>query len=214
LTFSVLLTGADGCGKDTQAALLAGSLRSAGLSCAVAGAWDALPDLDPSRSTAELARTVGAFLARLSSPSRALFLACALREAEERARRTAPDVLILNAGFAKYRATEELLGSKPSELAALGGAFTPADLAFRLEAPLAQVAARKPFFTPYECGLREPTRENFLDFQARLRERLAVLTLDCLPVDSSPAPSQVAAEILGLLAARFAKAAPLVDGRA
>jgi hypothetical protein len=77
-----------------------------------------------------------------------------------------PDVLVLNAYWYKYFATEIAHGGDPVALRAITSPFPVPDVTFQLVLPLAEAARRKGVFSGYESGFGPaPTQEAFETFQ-------------------------------------------------
>lgn len=186
----ICVSGADGCGKSTLVAGMAESLPG----CRVVTIWDLLGDpraapVFPSKAQ------LHAFLGALQPDSRAMFLMTCMKAAMERA---LGGVRIVDGYWYKYLAGELALGADPERVHPLGALFTAPVLTLHVSlAP--EVAARRKAgaFSAYECGLRKPTAENFVEFQSRTAPIVRQLAeLDCRQVVSLngalPAP-----ELLG-----------------
>lgn len=200
----IVVTGPDGSGKTTQITRLAELLERGGKHRAAAVTiWDLL--LDPScRGTLlfEEPAHVDRYLAILHPTSRALFLYSCFHEALVLARRRQADVLLVNAYWYKYYATEVAHGGDRALLRDLARFFPEPDLTFYLKVPPEEAFARKAELSGYESGFaRERTREAFVAFQRTAHAELDRLAdeLRWLPLDGR-AP---AAELSRLLAERI-----------
>jgi dTMP kinase len=157
----ICISGGDGCGKSTLVAGLARALPGA----RVVNIWDGLADPNIAAVFSSKARLYD-FLGALSSGSRALFMSTCMKEAMERAPR---GLRLVDAYWYKYLASEIALGLAPAQAEALGALFERPSLTVRVALSPELAAERKRGdYSPYECGLRAPTREHFVDFQGRI----------------------------------------------
>lgn len=167
------MTGLDGAGKSTQVDELAARLRSEGSSVAVSNIWDLV--LDPAfagRSLFEKPSEADGYLAMLEPTARMYFLSHSLRESFARGLARGADVLLLNAYWYKYYATEVAHGGDPAVLRTITSVFPKPDVTFYLRISAAEAARRKERFSAYETGFA-PSRSaaDFEAFQAvALRE--------------------------------------------
>lgn len=156
----IAVSGADGCGKTTLVAGLAQSLPTA----SVVTIWDLMADPAARPIFANKAQ-LQAFLGCLAPHSRSLFLMSCLKAAMDRA---SSELLIVDSYWYKYLANEIALGGDLTLLPSLTRFFPTPDLVLRLDLPPALAAERKRgAYSPYECGLRAPTTEHFVEFQSR-----------------------------------------------
>lgn len=170
---TLCLTGIDGCGKSTQAPLLAAALEARGLRVRSVAVWDLLAQAELRSCLAPGgAGPIREYLARVSSPARCLFVAHALWESFQRARDAGGDLLLLVGYWPKYAAVEAGLGTPGALLQDLGSFFPDPDRTLWLDLPVSQAASRREAFTRYECGGREPGVRSFVDFQEGCRGRL------------------------------------------
>lgn len=166
----LLLGGADGAGKSTQAEALAASLRAKGHPVALATIWDLVgaPGV-PFRSKADVVALLGV----LSGPARASFLASAMHEALARVPQEAP-LVIWVAGWRKYHATELALGTSPDLLDGLAQGFPAPQLSIHLDlAPEAALARKSGVVSGHESGGRGAA--GFVAFQRRVAQCLEAM---------------------------------------
>ncbi|GDX81326.1 hypothetical protein LBMAG42_31370 [Deltaproteobacteria bacterium] len=191
------VSGADGCGKTTLVAGLARALPGA---CVVT-IWDLMADPAASPIFANKAQ-LQTFLGCLAPESRSLFLMSCLKAAMERA---ASPVVLVDSYWYKYVANEIALGGEPARLQALVGFFTAPSLVLRVDLPPVLAAERKRgVYSPYECGLRAPTTEHFVEFQTRTTSIVrSLIEADCPHVITLDGTEPVA----GLLAQALAHVA-------
>lgn len=151
------ITGNDGSGKST----LIRHLTELDPGYSEVSVWDAMdrglfPDKD----------VVDRYLCSLNPDARLLFLAHALSSSVEKA--GFEKELIFNGYFHKYFATELSLGADRGLVDALISYFKTPDLIIYLDVDPEVAAGRKNRFTRYECGLKDPNRDDFLEFQKTL----------------------------------------------
>jgi thymidylate kinase len=167
MTALVCVTGIDGAGKSTIVDALAERLRGPGHRVAVSAIWD--PIVEPyvaGRTFFNDPSEVDPFLAQLDPISRMYFFGHVLHLSLVRAMALNPDVLVLNAYWYKYFATEIAHGGDPVALRAITSPFPVPDVTFQLVLPLAEAARRKGVFSGYESGFGPaPTQEAFEAFQ-------------------------------------------------
>ncbi|MFF2549517.1 hypothetical protein ACFVUS_00905 [Nocardia sp. NPDC058058] len=162
--FVVCIAGGDASGKSTQVAAVAKTLRDQGISTAEAGIWDALDDpVIAARLPFRDRDEVFGYLRVLRPSSRALFLFHAVQVAVELAAAAAPEVILLNAYWYKYFATEVAHGGDPAALRAHASGFAAPDLTCYLKVSPGTALARKIERSDYESGYGDA--EKFLEFQ-------------------------------------------------
>jgi FMN phosphatase YigB (HAD superfamily)/thymidylate kinase len=164
----ICVTGPDGSGKTTQITKLAEHLEKSGQhKVAAVTIWDLL--LDPSckgKIVFDDPGQVDKYLSILHPTSRALFLYHCFHEALELARKRGADVILLNAYWYKYYATEVAHGGDRALLRQLAGLFPEPSLTFYLDVDPGEAFARKAMLSGYETGFASPrSREAFVAFQ-------------------------------------------------
>src|SRR5207249_1953291 len=148
---------------------------------------------------------VDRYLGILHPTSRALFLYHCLHEALVLARRRDADVLLLNAYWYKYFATEVAHGGERALLRELATRVFPEPaVTFYLQVAPEGAFARKVTLSGYETGFaKERSKEAFVRFQRVAQAELDRLAgeLGWIPLDGR-AP---VAELTGVLSERIAK---------
>jgi thymidylate kinase len=203
----VCVTGPDGSGKSTQVKSLARRLRQAGRSVATSTIWDQLSDpaFDGHRLF-ERQSDADEYLALLAPTSRMHFLCHAISESMTRALAEHSDVLLLNAYWYKYFATEVAHGGDRSTLRAIAAALPKPDVTFYLRISITETAQRKATFTGYETGLaatRSP--EAFASFQPPALAELEALAaeLDWTALAGDGAQRDIAERLLEEVTAKL-----------
>lgn len=159
----ICITGGDGAGKST----LVNGLKAKLPQAYEAGIWDLLGSGEASLPF-QSKRQIDAFLCGLTPDSRLLFLAHALKWSIDTAMASDQELILLNAYYYKYFATELALGADPLLVASLAERFPRPDIVIRLDLAFGEAAKRKTKLSRYECGaVDEPSQEAFLDFQER-----------------------------------------------
>lgn len=173
----VCVAGADASGKSTQIDALTAALTAAGIDTVAAGIWDALADpvLGARLPFADRAAAL-AYLAALGPKSRAHFLFHALHASLDLALARAPRVVLLNAYWYKYFATEVAHGGDPATLRAATAGFPPPALTFHLRVTPETALARRTTRSDYESGYGDAAR--FLEFQRRAHRELDRLSTE------------------------------------
>ncbi len=194
----IVVSGADGSGKSTLVAALAKTWPAA----RVVTIWDL--GEDPAAKPIFASREqLQRFLGCLLPESRSLFLMSCLKAAMDRA---APGPLLIDAYWYKYLANELALGAEPDRILPLARLFAAPTLTLHIDLDPAVAAQRKEGrYSPYECGLRSPTLENFMEFQTRTRPIVQRLMEGHSPtvvtLDGTAAPGALAAQALAHLRA-------------
>jgi thymidylate kinase len=161
---------------------------------AVSTIWD--PVLDPAlagRALFDTPSDADRYLALLEPTARMYFLSHAISESFARGVARATDVLLLNAYWYKYYATEVAHGGEPAVLRAITRVLPSPDVTFYLRISVAEAARRKGAFSAYETGFA-PVRsvEMFESFQEPALRELELLRAEfqwiVLPSDT-PAPA-------------------------
>ena len=198
---AICVAGGDGSGKTTQIARLASVFEAKGRKVAAVTIWDAF--VDPgvaSKLPFERASDIYTYLKLLSPVSRAHFLFHALHLALERARSRQPDVLLLNAYWYKYFATEVAHGGDPVLLRQLAAGFPEPDRTFYLSVSPQDALSRKSQRSDYESGYGQD-EQTFLSFQRRTHDVLGALAaeLSWVKFDGRSSPSEITRAITELL---------------
>ena len=186
----ICVTGPDGSGKTTQISRIAEILERGGKhQVAAVTIWDLL--LDPTCKGKLLfddPATVDRYLSILHPTSRALFLYHCFHEAMELGKKRGANVLLINAYWYKYYATEVAHGGDKQKLRKLAEDIFPApDLTFHLKIAPEQAFGRKERLSGYESGFAKNRNEAaFVAFQRTAHAVLDELAADLhwIPLDA------------------------------
>jgi dTMP kinase len=139
--------------------------------------WD--PILDPAfqgRALFAEPSEADGYLELLGPTSRMYFLAHGIGESLSRALRRGTDVLLLNAYWYKYHATEVAHGGDREVLRAITSVLPEPHVTFYLRVTPAEAARRKESFSAYETGFADTrSAEAFESFQPAALEELDAL---------------------------------------
>ena len=110
-----------------------------------------------------------------------------------------PDVVLIDAYWYKYYATEVAHGGDPAMLRALAGGFPEPDRTFYLAVSPRAALARKARRSDYESGYGD--ERDFLDFQQRSQEAIADLSSEFgwIELDGTAAPDSITAAVVDRL---------------
>ena len=158
----ICITGPDGSGKSTLIASLVSELSNA----KEVTIWDALNNKEVALFTSK--KEVDNYLCILTPVARVLFLAHALKYAVDKALETGAETILLNAYYYKYFASEIALGIDQVSIKFLESLFPIPDKIIFLSVNPEICASRKKHLSRYECGCRDATKENFIDFQKKV----------------------------------------------
>ncbi len=174
------MTGIDGAGKSTLVGELAERLRASGATVVVSTIWD--PIYDPHFAGQTLfshPREADPYLALLDPISRMHFMSHALQTSLVRAMAQDPDVVLLNAYWYKYFATETAHGGDPSVLRKITCSFPTPEATICISLPVAEAAKRKSAYSRYETGFGpQRSREAFEAFQRPVAAVMDELALE------------------------------------
>ncbi|MFI7664911.1 aminotransferase class III-fold pyridoxal phosphate-dependent enzyme [Nocardia sp. NPDC049526] len=196
----ICIAGADGSGKTTQVARIAAEFEAQGQSVAAVTIWDAFLDPKvssklPWRSPAE----IYGYLKLLSPLSRAHFLFHAMQLSFDLAAERGPDILLANAYWYKYFATEVAHGGDPAVLRKLASGFPEPDRTFYLAVSPQDALGRKQLRSDYESGYGD--EETFLAFQRRSHDALEALSEEFgwIRLDGTDTPADITKAVLAQL---------------
>ncbi|WP_343667589.1 hypothetical protein [Chitinophaga sp.] len=158
----ICITGADGSGKST----LVDGIKKECPQAYEVSIWDMLAN--PAAKIFTSKKDIDDYLCLLSADARLLFLAHAMEAAMDMALRSDAPLLLINAYYYKYFSAEVLMGANPALEKQLAGRMPVPDKTIYLHHAPALSAARKTRFSKYECGCREATAANFIDFQNKV----------------------------------------------
>lgn len=167
---SVCITGIDGSGKTTLIAELA--RRTGGRIVTI---WDLMKA--PDQQAKPLFRSkedVDGYLKSLRFPARTHFLFHCLSEAVTRASLEKPALIIYDAYWYKYWASEVAMGGDRETALALTRGFPEPELTFFIDLPSDVALARKKQYSGYESGYTG-TDAGYVRFQAASYENLKSL---------------------------------------
>lgn len=166
----ICITGADGCGKSTMVHALSKVFEGA----YVANIWDVFEDAPTPLFTSK--KSIDAYLGTLTPNARVLFLTHALQYSIDKAMPGNHRILLLNAYYYKYFATELALGAAPKLIQTLASQLPQPDTVFRLVLPPELVVQRKKEYTLYECGLtQQSSAEAFITFQEKANAKWSMV---------------------------------------
>ncbi|MBX5331885.1 hypothetical protein HQO90_12905 [Rhodococcus fascians] len=149
----VCITGGDASGKSTQIDAVRDILTARGVSVAIASIWDGMQDARIAPSLPFSSRNaVHDYLRIVGAAARSHFLFHALHVAMDCALSAVPDVLLLNAYWYKYYATEVAYGGDAAVLRASTVGFTEPDLVCYLRTSVHTAVQRRVDPSGYESA--------------------------------------------------------------
>jgi len=155
----IAITGMDGTGKSS----LITSLCGQNASMKDVSIWDPMKS-----GLFQSKQDIDQYLCHLSPNARVQFLSHALTESLHMAMESKMEVLLLNAYYYKYFASELALGASPDLVSGLISTFPRPDRVIHLTIPIQIASTRKKKYSMYECGLNEPNQSSFIDFQLKV----------------------------------------------
>ncbi len=159
----VCITGIDGSGKSTLLKELKETIPNA----RVVTIWDMMKNPDFAKvSLFREAKDVDEYLHLIRPPARTFFLFHCMSEAIRSALKERPKLILIDAYWYKYGASEIASGADYEFVQKLGEGFPKPDLVFFLNLDSTDALARKGKYSGYECGYH-PSREpsGFVQFQ-------------------------------------------------
>jgi dTMP kinase len=189
----ICITGSDGCGKST---LIKGLAQNTG-SLYIATIWD-LMNGDAKGLPFKSKSDIDNFLCELTSGSRLLFLAHAMKYAIDMAFNSMANTIIVDSYYYKYFASELALGADRKLVSALQNAFPPPDQVFFLQLECTAAVQRKVQFSKYECGLENKAGElSFIAFQQKIKKEWEFFDKkNWITIDAKQSPEQVLKQVL------------------
>ncbi|MEV0296906.1 aminotransferase class III-fold pyridoxal phosphate-dependent enzyme [Nocardia sp. NPDC050710] len=196
----ICIAGGDGSGKTTQVARIAAEFEAQGHSVAAVTIWDAF--LDPKVSSKlpwSSPSEIYGYLKLLTPLSRAHFLFHAMQLSFDLAAARGVDIMLANAYWYKYYATEVAHGGDPAILRQLTAGFPEPDRTFYLTVSPQDALGRKQLRSDYESGYGD--EKAFLDFQQRSHDALEALSeeLAWVRLDGTAAPADITKAVLAQL---------------
>ncbi|WP_435592921.1 aminotransferase class III-fold pyridoxal phosphate-dependent enzyme [Nocardia sp. bgisy118] len=196
----ICIAGGDGSGKTTQVARIAAEFETQGHSVAAVTIWDAF--LDPKVSSKlpwNSPSEIYGYLKLLTPLSRAHFLFHAMQLSFDLAAARGVDIVLANAYWYKYYATEVAHGGDPAVLRKLTAGFPEPDRTFYLTVSPQDALGRKQLRSDYESGYGD--EKAFLDFQQRSHDALEELAeeLAWVRLDGTDAPAAITKAVLAQL---------------
>ena len=194
----ICVVGGDGSGKTTQIARLTAFFEEEKRKVVPVTIWDAF--VDPtvaSKLPFERPSDVYAYLKLLGPVSRTHFFFHALHLALERAWDRKPNVLLLNAYWYKYFATEVAHGGDPALLRQLAAGFPAPNRTFYLSVGPEEAFARKTHRSDYESGYGRD-EQTTMAFQRRAHEALQALAVEYswTELDGRSSPSDITSTMI------------------
>ncbi|MDJ1505911.1 AAA family ATPase [Xanthocytophaga agilis] len=184
----ICITGADGSGKST----LINGLKKEWSYAWEVSIWDMLENSAGQIFSGK--KAVDDYLCLLDTNARLLFLAHAMQAAIDKALQSDTRIIIINAYYYKYFASETVMGADRELVQYLASRMPVPDKTILLSYRPELSAVRKKRFSRYECGCRDATPENFIGFQTRLIAEFETYTKsDWCILDSSFLPEELCA---------------------
>jgi len=161
---TICITGLDGCGKTTQAKLLAEKLPDS----RIVSVWDLIkrPEFQ-SWTIYKMPPDVEQYVANLHPVSRSLFIFHAFDAAYRQALNSDAAYLIFDGYWYKYWAVEQAMGAPPALKDFFSSQYLVPDYTFYLDLPTAELIKRKKQISVYEAANQTDKIKAFLDIQNR-----------------------------------------------
>lgn len=174
----IAIVGGDGAGKSTVVRALHDEIARTN-TAALVDKWDILDRarFPEYRFVADDLADLRSCVAEMPDVNRTLFLFWALHGSLRPARLDETEVILLDGYWQKHAAAEIAYGAPHALVDALSAVMPTADLTLFLDVDPDIAFARRSADTvrgvvPYECGLEECTRDNFVSHQAKIRATL------------------------------------------
>lgn len=191
----IVLTGPDGCGKDTQIKLLADRLRAQGRSVHVFSVFDGAKKIFPTETKEAILLKVDPFMQSLTPESRPVFITFLLTASLADIKKSPETIIIYNGYCYKYWASEFAYGARVDNLTSLERLLPRPDLVLYIDTDLEITLKRKQRFSGYECGFAPaPNASEFYKFQQKVRESFQKLFLpdEAITIDGNLHREEVA----------------------
>ncbi len=191
---TISITGLDGCGKSTQAKLLAEKLPNS----RIVSVWDIIkrPEFQDWTIYRQPPK-VENYVAHLHPVSRSLFIFHAFNEAYQKAIKSEAAYLILDGNWYKYWAVEQAMGSPEVLGAFFQNQYPNPDVSIYLKLEIEQILQRKQAISIYESGGNEDKLKKFVQIQTITKDILEkLLPANTLFVDARKSIDDQHLEIL------------------
>tara|TARA_R110002050_G_scaffold26592_3_gene69889 strand:- start:3199 stop:3801 length:603 start_codon:yes stop_codon:yes gene_type:complete len=190
----ICITGSDGSGKSTLIANLLNELPNA----KEVTIWDAFNNKKVSIFSNK--KEIDMYLCLLSSDARVLFLSHALKYAIDKAIDSKAEIILLNAYYYKYFSSEISYGASRLLIKSLVEIYPVPDINIFLSLSPEISVLRKKQLSKYECGCKEATRENFINFQQKVNESFKIyIQPDWFELDAQNSPEELKNKTLKIL---------------
>ena len=194
MTQIISITGLDGCGKSTQAKLLAEKLPES----RIVSVWDIIQHPEFQKwSIYQQAPKVENYVMQLHPLSRSLFIFHAFNEAYQKANIYQAEYLIFDGNWYKYWAIEQAMGAPENLGKFLQTQYKQPDFSFYLELEIDDIVQRKQEISVYEGGFNEQKINRFKQIQSQAKNILEnLLPAGTHILDARKPPMQLHREIL------------------
>ena len=194
---TICITGIDGCGKSTQAKLLAEYLSGS----RIVSVWDLIkrPEFQ-SWTIYQKQPDVEQYVANLQPLSRSMFVFHAFNEVYHRALSSDASYLIFDGYWYKYWAVEQAMGAPDDFGVFLSRQYLTPDKVFYMDLPVEEVVKRKQNISVYEAGNQTNKVKAFVHFQIKSQEILRDLLPDkSILIDANAGIEQIHQTIISNL---------------
>ncbi len=191
----ICITGLDGCGKTTQAQLLAQVLPKS----RIVSIWDIIKRPEFQAWTIyQKPPKVEQYVANLHPVSRVLFVFHAFNEAYQKALKSEADYLIFDGYWYKYWAIEQAMGAPASFKDFLKQQYPVPEWTFYLNLPIAEILKRKKDISIYESDNQIAEKQSaFVHIQEKARPILTdLLPSDAISIEATRSPDNIHRQIL------------------
>ena len=161
---TICITGLDGCGKTTQAKLLAKKIQGS----RIVSVWDLIKRQEfQNRTIYKNPPKVEQYVANLHPVSRSLFIFHAFDVAYRHALNSEVDYIIFDGYWYKYWAIEQAMGAPGTLGQFFSTQYLVPDYTFYLDLPLDVLLTRKKQISVYESANQTDKLKAFLDIQTK-----------------------------------------------
>ena len=194
---TICITGLDGCGKSTQAELLAKVLPDS----RIVSVWDLIkrPEFQ-SWTIYQMPPNVEQYVANLQPLSRSMFVFHAFNEAYHRALSSGASYLIFDGYWYKYWAVEQAMGTPEEFGTFLAKQYLIPDKTFYLDLQVDEILKRKEKISVYEAGNQSDKVNAFINFQKKALHIMEnLLPEKSISIDATGSIEQIHQNILSNL---------------